>query len=99
MLPKSTWLATVASTTSVSGKRNQSPSTDAVAEEHPDDFSDLPEWAKTAVMGHLAREFPGANPEQIGKALSQAAMSTGPACNLGAWLANATMLVREAKAG
>ena len=69
-----------------------------MADEIPEHFNELPEWAKTAVKGHLAREFPGANPEQIGKALSQAATSTGPTCNLAAWLANAGVLLREAKA-
>jgi len=75
-----------------------STSTSAVADELPDYFSDLPDWARTAVLGHLTREFPGANPEQIGKALSQAATSTGPTCNLAAWLANAVTLLREVRA-
>jgi hypothetical protein len=66
--------------------------------ELPEYFCDLPEWAKTAVVRHLTREFADASPEQIGKALSQAATLTGPACNLAAWLASAVILLREATA-
>jgi hypothetical protein len=69
-----------------------------VVEELPEYFCDLPEWAKKAVVGHLTREFPDANPEQIGKALSQAAALTGATCNLAAWLASAVMLLRQATA-
>ena len=100
LLPKSgrPELASLAIKAIVSGECLQPHSTNAVADELSDSFSDLPDWAKTAVMGHLTREFPAANPEQIGKALSQAATSTGPTCNLAAWLANAGMLLREAKA-
>jgi len=67
-----------------------------VANELPEYFCDLPEWAKRAVMGHLTKEFPGANPEQVRRALNQAAKSTGATCNLAACLASASMLLREA---
>jgi hypothetical protein len=67
-------------------------------EELPEYFCDLPEWAKKAVVSHLTREFPDASPRQIGTALGQAATLTGPACNLGAWLAAAVMLLRTATA-
>jgi len=68
-----------------------------VVEELPEYFCDLPEWAKKAVVGHLTRECPEATPAQIGKALSQAAMVTGPTCNLAACLAAAVMLLRETR--
>ena len=67
-----------------------------VIDELPEYFCGLPDWAKKAVVGHLTREFPAASPEQIGRALSLAAMSAGPTCNLAAWLASAVMLLREA---
>jgi hypothetical protein len=68
-----------------------------VVDELPEYFCDLPEWAKTAVVGHLTREFPDTSPEEIGSALSQAATLAGPTCNLAAWLATAVMFLREAQ--
>ncbi len=70
-----------------------------VVDELPEYFGDLPDWAKKAVVGHLARDFPNASPEQIGMAVRRAATLTGTTCNLAAWLAAAVMLLREAKAG